>query len=88
MEARDKCTVNLIIHILTCIGLCNSLIFLSAVGCNMGVSHENFLGATSERAVEEEVLKKVDTYVGMLQYSAEECEGEKVIYRDLLVLPS
>lgn len=44
----------------------------------MGVSHENFLGATSTRAVEEEVLKKVDTYVSMLQYSAEECEGERV----------
>lgn len=44
----------------------------------MGVAPENFLGATHIRAVEEEISKKVDMYVGMLQCSAEECEGEGV----------
>lgn len=46
----------------------------------MGVAPENFLGATHARAVEEDVSKKVDMYVGMLQYSAEVCEGERVLY--------
>lgn len=46
----------------------------------MGVAPENFLGATHIRAMQEEVSIKVDTYLGMLQYSAEECEGEEVIY--------
>lgn len=52
--------------------------FQSAVGYRMGVAPENFLGATHARAVEEEVSKKVDLYVSMLQYSAEECERERV----------
>ncbi|XP_057795613.1 probable serine/threonine-protein kinase PBL15 [Salvia miltiorrhiza] len=51
---------------------------LHPMGYRMGVAPENFLGATHARAVEEEVSKKVDMYVGMLQYSAEECEGERV----------
>ncbi|KAH6836049.1 hypothetical protein C2S53_012017 [Perilla frutescens var. hirtella] len=51
---------------------------LHPMGYNMGVAPENFLGATHARAVEEEVSKKVDMYTGMLQYSAEECEGERV----------
>lgn len=52
----------------------------------MGVAPENFLGATHARAVEEEVSKKVDLYVSMLQYSAEECERERVIYTGLIVV--
>lgn len=51
----------------------------------MGVAPENFLGTTHARAVEEEVSKKVDMYVGMLQYSAEQCEGDGVIYTCLFV---
>lgn len=35
---------------------------------------------TSIRAMEEEVLKKVDTFANMLLSSAEECEDEGVIY--------
>ena len=54
----------------------------------MGVAPENFLGATHARAVEEEVSKKVDMYVSMLQYSAEQCEGDRVIYTYHLVSPS
>ena len=52
------------------------------------VAPENFLGTTHDRAVEEEVSKKVDMYVSMLQYSAEQCEGERVIYSYHLVSPS
>ncbi|KAG8378171.1 hypothetical protein BUALT_Bualt08G0110200 [Buddleja alternifolia] len=51
---------------------------LHPMGYQMGVAPENFLGATHRRAMEEEVSKKVDLYVGMLQYSAEECEGDGV----------
>ncbi|KAL1543755.1 non-specific serine/threonine protein kinase [Salvia divinorum] len=51
---------------------------LHPMGYLMGVAPENFLGATHARAVEEEVLKKVDMYVGMLQYSAEQCERDRV----------
>ncbi|KAK6132240.1 hypothetical protein DH2020_034023 [Rehmannia glutinosa] len=51
---------------------------LHPMGYQMGVAPENFLGATHTRALEEEVSKKVDMYVSMLQYSAEECEGEEV----------
>ncbi|KAI3464594.1 hypothetical protein Pfo_021257 [Paulownia fortunei] len=51
---------------------------LHPMGYQMGVAPENFLGATHIRAMEEEVSKKVDMYVSMLQYSAEECEGEGV----------
>ncbi|KAL9173119.1 hypothetical protein ABFS82_03G092500 [Erythranthe guttata] len=51
---------------------------LHPMGYQMGVAPENFLGATHIRALEEEVSKKVDMYLGMLQLSAEECEGEGV----------
>lgn len=44
----------------------------------MQIAPDNFLGTSHVRAMEEEVSKKVDLYVGMLQYSAEECEGEGV----------
>lgn len=40
---------------------------------------ESFLGTTHMRVVEEEVSKKVDLYVKLLQQSAEECENEGVI---------
>ncbi|XP_042033887.1 proline-rich receptor-like protein kinase PERK3 isoform X1 [Salvia splendens] len=51
---------------------------LHPMGYFMGVAPENFLGTTHARAVEEEVSKKVDMYVSMLQYSAEQCEGDRV----------
>ncbi|KAI3460533.1 hypothetical protein Pfo_017196 [Paulownia fortunei] len=51
---------------------------LRRVGYHMAVAPENFLGTTHIRAMEEEVSKKVDLYVSMLQHSAEECEGEVV----------
>ncbi|KAL8481891.1 hypothetical protein ACS0TY_027600 [Phlomoides rotata] len=51
---------------------------LHPMGYQMGVAPENFLGATHIRALQEEVSIKVDMFLGMLQYSAEECEGEEV----------
>ncbi|XP_073294798.1 serine/threonine-protein kinase CDG1-like [Primulina huaijiensis] len=51
---------------------------LHPMGYQMQVAPDNFLGTSHIRAMEEEVSKKVDLYVGMLQYSAEECEGEGV----------
>lgn len=43
----------------------------------MGVAPD-FFGTTHVRAMEEEVSKKLNVYSGMLQHSAEECEGEGV----------
>ncbi|XP_051139041.1 serine/threonine-protein kinase CDG1-like isoform X2 [Andrographis paniculata] len=40
----------------------------------MGLAPENFLGTTHIRAMEEDVSKKVDMYLQMLQSSAEECD--------------
>ncbi|KAL2467799.1 receptor-like cytosolic serine/threonine-protein kinase RBK1 [Forsythia ovata] len=48
---------------------------LHPLGYHMQVASENFLGTNHIRAMEEEVAKKVDAYVGMLHKSAEECEG-------------
>ncbi|KAL0351558.1 UNVERIFIED_CONTAM: Proline-rich receptor-like protein kinase PERK13 [Sesamum calycinum] len=51
---------------------------LHPMGYQMGVTPDYVLGTTHIRAMEEEVSKRVDMYVGMLQYSAEECEEEGV----------
>ncbi|XP_073145441.1 inactive protein kinase SELMODRAFT_444075-like [Henckelia pumila] len=51
---------------------------LHPMGYQMQVAPDNFFGTSHIRAMEEEVSKKVDLYVGMLQYSAEECDGEGV----------
>ncbi|KAL2232317.1 UNVERIFIED_CONTAM: Protein NSP-INTERACTING KINASE 3 [Sesamum indicum] len=49
---------------------------LHPMGYQMGVTPDYVLGTTHVRAMEEEVSKRVDMYVGMLQYSAEECEEQ------------
>lgn len=49
------------------------------MGYQMQASLESFLGTTQIRAVEEEVLKKVDAFVKLLQQSAEDCEDEGVV---------
>ncbi|KAL0360307.1 UNVERIFIED_CONTAM: Inactive protein kinase SELMODRAFT [Sesamum radiatum] len=51
---------------------------LHPMGYQMGVTPDYVLGTTHIRAMEEEVSKRVDMYVGMLQYSAEECEEQGV----------
>lgn len=45
----------------------------------MQTSFESFLGTTQLRVLEEEVLKKVEAFVKVLQQSAEDCEAEGVI---------
>lgn len=54
----------------------------------MQVASENFLGTSHIRAMEEEVSKKVDAFVGMLHHSAEECDEEGVIYAFIVPLKS
>jgi interleukin-1 receptor-associated kinase 1 len=51
--------------------------FVETVGFNAKPCPEFF--GTSIRAIEEEVTKKVDTYVNMLLGSAEKCEDHGVI---------
>ncbi|CAI9763984.1 unnamed protein product [Fraxinus pennsylvanica] len=51
---------------------------LHPLGYHMQVASENFLGTNHIRAMEEEVSKKVDAYIGMLHHSAEECDDEGV----------
>lgn len=48
------------------------------MGYTLKPCSESFFGAT-DRAIEEEVTKKVDQYVNMLLQSAEDCEDEGVI---------
>jgi hypothetical protein len=61
------------------------------VGYQLRACPESLTG-TSIRAMEEEVSKKVDLYVNMLQKSAEKCEDQGVIYivnnscKDLIIL--
>lgn len=53
--------------------------FLCAVGYQMEAEPLSIFG-THKREIEKEVTKKVDTYVNMLMQSAQDCEGEGVIY--------
>ncbi|KAI5650429.1 hypothetical protein M9H77_36434 [Catharanthus roseus] len=48
------------------------------MGYQMQTSFESFLGTTQLRVLEEEVLKKVEAFVKVLQQSAEDCEAEGV----------
>ena len=44
------------------------------------IARPNSIAGTSIRAMEEEVSKKIDLYVNMLQESAGRCEDQGVIY--------
>ncbi|KAG8378172.1 hypothetical protein BUALT_Bualt08G0110300 [Buddleja alternifolia] len=50
---------------------------LHPMGFQMQIGPDSFIG-TRVRAIKEDVSRKVDVYVGMLQHSAEECEGDGV----------
>ncbi|KAH6780304.1 hypothetical protein C2S52_011541 [Perilla frutescens var. hirtella] len=50
---------------------------LHPMGFQIQVGNKSFVGAHA-RAIEEEVSRKVDSYVSMLQHSAEECEEKGV----------
>lgn len=72
------------------INLIRSLCFNNSVLCTVGYPIKALpdLFATSTRATEEEVSKRVDGYVNMLKQSANICQNEKVIYNALLLFVS
>lgn len=55
------------------------LYWVDIVGIQFIACPNSFAG-TSIRAMEEEVSKKIDFYVNMLQESAEKCQDQGVIY--------
>lgn len=53
------------------------------MGFQIQVGSKSFVGA-HVRAVKEEVSRKIESYVSVLQHSAEECEEKGVLYFHLL----
>lgn len=58
---------------------CSLSTSMCAVGFKIQVGNKSFVGAHG-RAIEEDVSRKVDGYVKLLQHCAVECEEKGVIY--------